>query len=251
MIAGEALVLAFVLASGVPAFVDDNVRGCSDVSIRGGSCREALDLSTGIEFDPNDSANNDGPGGRAPGTPVLEPSCYAVPGAICRDPYTVTRPVTIEDLASFRPDAGVQHMEPNGWGIAGLDTNFFATVGGQILAGDLLGRPAEVRFTPVAYAWDYGDGTRTEHASPGGSWSASGAAEFEPTATSHVYERRGRYAATLTVRFGAEYRYDGGAWVPVQGTLRAVAPALSVQVVTGSTALVGSDCDRRTTAPGC
>ncbi|MCC6855990.1 MAG: hypothetical protein IT189_08010, partial [Microbacteriaceae bacterium] len=57
--------------------------------------------------------------------------------------------VTLSDVAAFRPDVGTNAMQPNGWAVVGLDTNFLSRGGADVVAGTLLGGPAEVRFTPV------------------------------------------------------------------------------------------------------
>ncbi|MET0578120.1 MAG: hypothetical protein ABW122_05635 [Ilumatobacteraceae bacterium] len=141
-------------------------------------------------------------------------------------------------------------MEPNGWAVAGLETNFYAAASAHTLSGELLDEPAEVRFTPVGYSWDYGDGTSTSTDTGGRSWAQLGLDEFASTPSSHVYERRGDYVVSLVVQFGAEYRRESGPWVPVQGVLNAAAPSISVDVVAAGTVLVDDDCGSRA-AVGC
>ena len=64
---------------------------------------------------------------------------------------TGTPGVTISDIATFRPRPGTDHMQPDGWTIAGLDTNFYALAPQQVVPGTLLGRPAG---GPAAMAGD-------------------------------------------------------------------------------------------------
>ncbi|WP_191281370.1 PKD domain-containing protein [Pseudolysinimonas yzui] len=142
-------------------------------------------------------------------------------------------------------------MEPDGWAVAGLDTNFYAITGPHVVNGTLLGRPADVRFTPVSYRWAYGDGTSATRSTPGGTWAALGIAEFEPTPTSHVYERVGDYTITLSIVFAAEYRFNGGSWRPVVGTLTVPANDLHIRVGTAKTVLVEHDCLANPGGPGC
>ncbi|MFC0678711.1 PKD domain-containing protein [Lysobacter korlensis] len=156
--------------------------------------------------------------------------------------------VTLTDLASFVPTAGVSVGEPAGWGIVGLETNFYAETGVQELEGELLGIPATVRFTPVAWHWSYGDGTRAVTSTAGGPWGS--ADEFEPTPTSHRYSSTGTYAVGLTVEFGAEYRFGPLPWRTVDGTVVADAPPLSVRIGTADTLLVERGCEAAS-GPGC
>ncbi len=83
-------------------------------------------------------------------------------------------------------------MQPDGWIVPGLDANFYAVTAPHVVNGTLLGQPASVRFTPVAFHWDYGDGNAATRSTKGATWEALGIPEFEPTPTSHVYATRGR-----------------------------------------------------------
>lgn len=178
--------------------------------------------------------------------------------AVCRNDVTFTmggtsipwRPITMADLESFRPTAPTFSAEPDGWAVVGLPANFVAHTGQETVPGTLLGQPAEVRFTPHAFTWQYGDGAPRTTAEPGATWAALGLGELATTATSHVYEKRGRADASLTVTYGAEYRFLGPAWIPVVGTLEVTTRPFPVLVVTASTMLVTGNCTM-TTGPGC
>jgi hypothetical protein len=150
--------------------------------------------------------------------------------------------LTLQDFESFVPVAGRQIGEPAGWGIVGLETNFYAESRAHVVDGDLLGLPASVRFTPVAWHWSYGDGVTVSTRTPGGPW-GSAAAEFEPTATSHRYTAPGAYLVNLTVEFGAEYRLGRLPWTPLVGTVTAQAEPLTVRIATADTVLVERNCD--------
>lgn len=141
--------------------------------------------------------------------------------------------------------------QPNGWGVVGLDTNFFTVGTPQVVPGTLLGRPASVRFTPVAFVWDYGDGTTRRASTPGGAWEALRLREFDPTPGSHVYRARGDYLASLAVEYAAEYSWGASAFTPIAGTVSASAGTIPVRIVTESTVLVGSDCVATPSGPGC
>lgn len=190
-------------------------------------------------------------GGSAEGgaPPQGETGCFD--DSCMRFIITVTEPVTIDDIAAFRPSPGRQQMEPDGWTIAGRETNFYAIVGTQIVNGELLDQPADVRFTPIAYHWVYGDGTAATKSSKGGTWASQGVAEFDRTPTSHVYEHLGDYTIRLSITFRAEYRFAGGDWVPVIGTLTLRANDLHLRVGTAKTVLVDRDCLQNPGGPGC
>lgn len=159
--------------------------------------------------------------------------------------------VTLSDIAHFVPTPAVDHMEPNGWMIVGLDTNFYATGGPHVRDGELLDMPASVRFTPVAWYWDYGDGVTRSSGTPGSTWATQGAREFDPTATSHVYTAAGTYVIRLSVDFVAEYRVAGSSWIRIPGALRVPANDLIATAGSAKTVLVEHDCAANPGGPGC
>ena len=167
--------------------------------------------------------------------------------------YVGTPPtnVTLNDIATFRPTVGGNHMEPNGWIVVGLDTNFYSDPSVHIVDGTLLGLPASVRFTAKSYTWTYGDGASHSSPTPGTSWAAQNLPEFSPTATSHVFANPGSYTIDLAVGYSAEYRFGANGWVPIAGTL--VVPANRIVATAGdaSTVLVGRDCRENPGGPGC
>lgn len=195
-----------------------------------------------------------GGGGRdaapVPCTEVLPGKCMGF-GRRPVDVDPATPPVSISDVAHFAPTPALDSMEPNGWAVVGLDTNFYATGGVHVRDGVLLGMPASVRFTPVAWHWDYGDGAARSSSTPGGSWAQLRVAEFDPTPTSHVYTAKGTYVIRLLVDFAADYRLDGGTWVPVMGVLRIPTNELVATAGSVKTVLVEHDCLADPGGPGC
>ncbi|MBC7589829.1 MAG: hypothetical protein H7226_02140, partial [Salinibacterium sp.] len=84
-----------------------------------------------IEDDDGSAGNDAGTGQKAePCLPAPNGRCMGFlqrrvePGAPVIDPV---QPITLADIASFRPASGVAAMEPNGWMVVGLDTNFFGS----------------------------------------------------------------------------------------------------------------------------
>ena len=174
------------------------------------------------------------------------------PTAIDRPGYTATMPVALSDLVNFRPTPGTDQMQPDGWMVVGLDTNFYARAVQHIKTGDLLGQPASVRFTPVRYRWTYGDGSSATRGTPGATWQALGVAEFEPTATSHIYRSPGTYYIDLTIGFSPEYRYAASTtWTPISGVIWVPANRLVAVAGGAKTVLVEDECTANPSGPGC
>ncbi|NEM90849.1 hypothetical protein [Galbitalea soli] len=161
------------------------------------------------------------------------------------------RTVTLHDLATFKPEAGIAVSEPGWWAALNLPANFYALTPSEIEKGTLLKKPAEVHFYPVAWHWNYGDGTTTTTSEPGASWAAQGLPDLTTTPTSHRYRARGTITATLTVDMAAEYRFDNGDWIPVSGTIAVHPPPIRLRIYSVHTVLVNPDCPPDPRGPGC
>ena len=151
-------------------------------------------------------------------------------------------PTSVSDLVSFSPATGSLVVEPGSWSLPRLPTNVYSRAGESIQAGDLLGWPIEVRFTPRSFRFTYGDGSSAAYSTGGGSW---GSRQFTPTATSHVYNSPGVYALSAEVTYSVSYRFDGGDFEAVAGTITKPGGSATVRVLRVSSLLVDQGC-----APG-
>lgn len=161
------------------------------------------------------------------------------------------RIITLDDFASFRPTGVGLIVEPGAWTVVGVETNLIAVADQQVVGGSLLGRAVEVRFTPATYDWAYGDGSSASTSTGGARWSALGVKEFARTATSHRYLAAGEYRPQVTVWFTVEYRWAGGSWQSVRGSIPASAVAATVTAFGADTVLVTGACEAWRVAPGC
>jgi hypothetical protein len=159
--------------------------------------------------------------------------------------------VTLQDVAQFVPRDASIRSQPNGWALVRSPVNLFTDATAQVVDGTLLSRPAQVRFVPVSFTWDHGDGTTTVTAGPGSSWRELGQQDFTSTDTSHVYPTIGDRRVSLTIGYSPSYRFDGGAWQPIPGTLPVQVGPVVIHVLQGSTVLVGGACGTAHAGPGC
>ena len=160
-------------------------------------------------------------------------------------------PITLNDVKAFTPVVGVNHMQPKGWMVVGLDANFYATGGASVKTGELLGFDAAVRFTPVRWRWNFGDGDGVTRASPGASWAAQDVEEFDRTPTSHVFDRAGTFTITLEIDYSVDYQFNGSGWVPIAGILTVDSNQLVATAGSAKTVLVDRDCGQNPHGPGC
>jgi hypothetical protein len=239
-------------------------RGCDSATIGDGAVTVGRKKKTGGS--PSGPGSSDtvrriiivpapilGPGNLAFVCSLLAPKPWYCPAekTIVTPPTPGSRPVTLSDLAAFRPRAIVLSTEPDGWGIVGLPVNLVAASPTHVRNGEIFAQRARVQFIPVRYRWSFGDGIAVTTASPGVSWSRLGRPPFSTTPTSHVYEQAGDYTVAVTVVYRARYSIAGGVWRDVAGTLRRTDRAVVRLHDGGAPLLVGRACGQTSGAPGC
>lgn len=101
----------------------------------------------------------------------------------------------------------------------------------------LLGYRVDLRISPASYTWVHGDGTRQTTDSPGRAWS-KGVPMSEYI--SHEYEKTAKdLGVRVDVTWTADFRVDGGAWQPVNGTVTVTGPEEQLDVLEADPLLVG------------
>ncbi|MGV1034912.1 MAG: hypothetical protein ACOYBP_06810 [Microbacteriaceae bacterium] len=181
------------------------------------------------------------------------PSCASY-GTCAPAPVAATAPmpraVTLSDVASFSPDTPGLQSEPMGWTIRGAETNFMVSTTSHTRDGRLLGRSAQVRFTPVSTRLEYGDGAARETADFGAGWRALGLVDFSATSTSHRYGAAGRYSVSAAVTYRVEYRFGSADWTVIAGTVSNESSQVLMTVFEARNALVEHICTEPR-ATGC
>ena len=150
-----------------------------------------------------------------------------------------TPPRSVSELGAFSPERPGLAIQPGEWSMPRLSTNFVAQARTHRQSGELAGWPIEVRFTPHRYHWNFGDGNSATLSEPGRTWEALGLRQFQPTPTSHVYQRPGSYQASVRVEYRAEFRFVGESWQRLSGTVSATSQTSRIQVLTVSPLLLG------------
>jgi hypothetical protein len=208
--------------------------------------RDRLAADVDVPCVPGTGSCGDGhhaflPPAKAPATPPVP-----APAPPAADPA-----VTLEDVARFVPRSASIRSQPNGWAMVGAPVNLLTDASPQVIDGTLLGRPAQVRFAPVAFTWDHGDGTSTTVEGPGALWRDLRQPDFTSTPTSHVYDTVGDRQVTLSIGYAPSYRFDGGGWQQIPGVLPVQVGPVGIRVLQGSTVLVGGVCGAPDAGPGC
>jgi len=182
---------------------------------------------------------------RAPATNGAASGAFTQQGRQCMvppqpgDPADPAAPVVVElpgmtqaDFQRLPLPAGEATVEPgDGDVLIRIPTNTYASAEPVELATTLVGFPVAVRATPVAYTWDYGDGTVVGPTEDAG-------APWPDNTTGHVYEVPGDYAITLTTHYTGEYSVAGGPFLPIPGQATVTSEPADVVALAGTNELV-------------
>lgn len=255
LVTGGAVLLSFLVSSSPGT--------CGGASSFGEGCWTSTDgtsvIVEGTQTQPGTNGGGSewiptsGPGGgaTAPAEPKNPFGMDLLYEQIPQDEATEEIPaVTVADLAAFTPQRPSFAAEPAGLGVAGLPTNVIAGASEHTIAGTLFGRPVTVRFTPVGFRFDYGDGAISTTSTGGAPWAALGQAQFTPTPTSHTFVSPGDYTVTVSVAYAAVVDF-GVTTRAVNGTVVADAAPQALRVLEARTALVNQTCAQNPRGPGC
>ncbi len=156
----------------------------------------------------------------------------------CRGQGAVAPPnieLSTDDFRRLPLPAGVAVVQPPGDRVlVRMPTNVYATSTAPVeLTTTVLGQLVRVRATPVAWTFDFGDGTVIGPTSrPGG--------PYPDLANAHAYPSRGTFTIRLVTSYKGEYAVAGGAWQPVTGTAE-IASDVETVTVLGSHARLRAD----------
>ncbi|GAB2680823.1 PKD domain-containing protein [Thalassiella azotivora] len=140
--------------------------------------------------------------------------------------------MTLEDFQRLPLPAGQPNVQPpNGYTLINIETNVYARAEPTTLDTTLLGIPVQVRATPVAFHWDFGDGqTFGPHADAGDPYPA--------LRITNTYAEPGTYDITLTTHYTGEYSVAGGPFLPIPGQAQVTSAPVQVEALAGRNQLV-------------
>jgi len=176
---------------------------------------------------------------RGASPPKITPATPDLPSTAPLLATPPTPPRFASELGQFQPERPGLTAQPGEWTMPRLPTNFVAQATTHTQRGELAGWPVEVRFTPVAYHWSFGDGGRARWTQAGKSWSQWGLSQFDPTPTSHVYRQPGAYEARVSVEYRVEFRFVGESFESLSGTVMRDSATTRIRVLTVSPLLLG------------
>lgn len=140
--------------------------------------------------------------------------------------------------------------QPGAHTLRGNETNVWAEAVTQTFNLTLIGQQVTITATPVAYTWDYGDGTvwgpTPHHGAP-----LHQDRIGEQTLTSHVYTTTGRLAIGLVTHFDGSYTVNGGPELPIPGQGNIPSASQPLTVWRAETHLYADNCLQNPQGVGC
>lgn len=148
--------------------------------------------------------------------------------------------LTVEMIANgFRtlpmPAAPLVIQPPNGKTLVNFRTVFYTTQQPFDRSIRLLGHRVDFRIKPSEYTFLFGDGHWLTTHEPGKPFTTVEALDGNIT---HKYLTKGTFHPSLNTTYGADFRVDGGAWRPVNGTVTIEGPKLALETLTATPVLV-------------
>lgn len=154
--------------------------------------------------------------------------------------------VTQRDFQAFAIPPAVPHAWPTNWGVAQRRTAFWADSSIRTLNVTLLGQPVAIRATPIAYTWNFGDGTTKKTTTPG-----SRPSSLDRASIYHVYTKPGRVTVRLSTTYTGQFSVAGGAWQDIPGTAAVSSQPLNITIYRHHKYLAQDDCLTKPTASDC
>ncbi len=114
---------------------------------------------------------------------------------------------------------------PNGKTLVNLETNFYTSNSNVAsIPVDLLGANVVVSARPIAYRWNFGDGTSTVTETPG--------APYPSLDVSHVYDQADMVAVSVDTQYGdASFTVNGGPPEAIPSTIWVAGATQDLEVV--------------------
>lgn len=133
-----------------------------------------------------------------------------------QDVQTEIIPVVTPDQFRTFPIRGSElQSEPNNFSLINGHTHLWASKNLQTFNTVIGDSDVKIKAIPIQWNWNYGDGTRRNLNFPG---------QPEPehtlhdkTATSHIYEKTGKFSVGVTTLYRGEFSVDGGPWQSIPG----------------------------------
>ncbi|WP_105030964.1 PKD domain-containing protein [Arthrobacter ruber] len=164
-------------------------------------------------------------------------------------PAEVPVVITVEEFQKQPVLAATVLSQPANFGLRNAHSNLWAQAAEQEFAFEFQDADVVLMARPVAYLWEYGDGTTVRTTSPGGPVPGNG---FDTqTPTSHRYAKTGDFQVTVTTFFAGDYSVDGGPFQPVAGEAAVVSAPHLMSIWRTQGHQVSQDCLENPTGIGC
>ena len=162
-----------------------------------------------------------GPNGQPIGTPIVVCPSQAIPKPNVPPPPP---PTPAEVWAHVSLPSPALAINPATVGITQLPSWFWVTgVGGAVtVTATINGYSVTTTATPVAYQWNFGDGSTDTSQTPG--------SEFDPSVT-HTYDYKGTYIVSLLVDYTGTFSYAGAGGTGTESLGNYVEPGTSAPYV--------------------
>lgn len=137
------------------------------------------------------------------------------------------------------PSSQIVVQPPDGETLVNFPTIYSTEAPSFVESLTLLGQQVDLYISPASYTWVHGDGTTQTTDDPGQAWQRG----LDMSAyLSHEYDQTANgLDLRVDVTWTADFRVNGGAWQPVNGTVSVTGPSEQLDVLEADPLLVGRD----------
>lgn len=160
--------------------------------------------------------------------PVVKPPTVKKP--VLQKPKVIKKQVmgNKSNTAMFRPTKPIGTVSPAGQLKPGQSARFSSKLSVKYGTAVLLGNLVKVRFTPVNWEWNFGDGQSQS------GQVLSTQSGLNAVVADHAFVSAGSYAAYIRVEYAVAYRVAGGGWLADPDTIWLSSNGVNVLVGGGS-----------------
>ncbi len=147
---------------------------------------------------------------------------------ICGLPDSTPQSLAIKEFYSTQVKVSPPRIAPETTTLANFSNIYWSDVTTYEQATGIHAANVRLKFVPVSYRWNFGDGKSVTTSDPGKPWDPEltktmSDAEKNYTNT-HRYANTGTFDTTLTVIFNGQYSVNGGPWADIAGSIQATSP---------------------------
>ncbi|MGH3545148.1 MAG: PKD domain-containing protein [Mycobacteriales bacterium] len=154
---------------------------------------------------------------------------------LCGLPDQSAQSLAVAEFYSTEVRVPAPRVHPgNGLTLVNFPCVYSTDFAGYEQGTDIASADVRLKFTPVSYIWNFGDGKTKTTSVPGEPYDAELTDHVwqmeEQYPVTHRYTDTGNFSSTVTIVFKGEFSVNGGGWQPISGSIQSTSPGSPLDV---------------------